>query len=168
MRCFEVPRKCFEVFYEVFGKRFVWFPLGFHVFEVFCPVWVLYNIKRGWDTPPGAHRAAPRTEALVPLPRLTLYRVPLCQTVTRGNTRCCPSVAAYCYVRMQQTWSVMLQDCLAHLFVVHCRTRMQETPNLIADRFLAHLFVLHCLVQAETKCSGKLGGSCSVEQSVSL
>ena len=54
-----MPRKCFDVFYEVFGKRFVWFSLGFHVFEVFCPVWVLYNIKRGWDTPPGAHRAAP-------------------------------------------------------------------------------------------------------------
>ena len=62
----------------------------------------------------------------------------------------------------------MLQDCLAHLFVVHCRTRMQETPNLIADRFLAHLFVLHCPVQAETKCSGKLGGGCSVEQAVSI
>ena len=62
----------------------------------------------------------------------------------------------------------MLQDCLAHLFVVHCRTCMQETPNLIADRFLAHLFVLHCPVQAETKCSGKLGGGCSVEQAVSI
>ena len=74
---------CFEVFYEVFGKHFVWFSLGFNVFEVFCPVWVLYNIKRGWDTPPGAHRAAPQREALVPLPRLALYRVPFCQTGTQ-------------------------------------------------------------------------------------
>ena len=78
-----MPRKCFEVFYEVFGKRFVLFSFGFDVFGGFCPVWVLYNIKRGLDAPPGAHRAAPRTEALVPLPRLTLYRVPLCQTVTQ-------------------------------------------------------------------------------------
>ena len=40
------------MFYEVFRKHFVCFSLGFNVFEVFCPVWVLYNIKRGRDTPP--------------------------------------------------------------------------------------------------------------------
>ena len=60
----------------------------------------------------------------------------------------------------------MLQDRLAHLFVAHCRTRIQETSNIIAGSFLAHLFVLHCPVQAETKCSGKVGGCCSVEQVV--
>lgn len=41
------------MFCEVFGKYFVWFSLGFISFEVFCPVWALYNIKRGWDTPQG-------------------------------------------------------------------------------------------------------------------
>ena len=50
------------MFYEVFRKRFVLFSLGFIGFEVFCPVWALYNIKREWDTPqrlrplPGAAR----------------------------------------------------------------------------------------------------------------
>ena len=142
---------CFDVFYEVFGKHFVWFSLGFYVFEVFCPVWALYNIKRGWDTPPGPTGLLHK-EALVPLPRLVaLYRVPLCQTGTQW-----------------QRIVVMFQDCLAHLFVVHCRPRIQETSNFIADSFLAHLFVLHCPVQAETTCLGKLGGGCSVEQSVSI
>ena len=154
-----MPRKCFDVFYEVFGKCFVWFSLGFVIFEVFRPVWALYNIKRGWDAPPGAPRAAPQ-KALVSLPRLALYRVPLCQTGT--------PLHAHCRMRIQQTCSVMLQSCLAHLFVPRFRTRMQQHTHSIAGRFLAHLFVSHCPVQAETKCSGKLGGGCSVEQPVSI
>ena len=135
---------CFDVFYEVFGKHFVWFSLGFYVFEVFCPVWALYNIKRGWDTPPGPTGLLHK-EALVPLPRLVaLYRVPLCQTGTQWQRAVANLSAAYCCASMQQTCDVMSQDCLAHLFV------------------------LHCPVQSETKCSGKLGGGCSVEQAVSI
>ena len=82
---------CFEVFYEVFGKRFLWFSLGFHVFEVFCPVWALYNIKRGWDTPPGCHRAAPRRH----FGFATTSNVVPGALVPDGYAfapRCCPSV----------------------------------------------------------------------------
>ena len=120
----------------------------------------------------GTHLRAPtgllHKEAFVPLPRLALYRVPLCQTGMQWQRVVAYLFAAYCCASMQQTCDVMPQDCLAHVFVAHCRTRMQETSNLIADCFLAHLFVLHCPVQAETKCSGKLGGGCSVEQAVSI
>ena len=121
----------------------------------------------------GTHLRAPtgllHKEAFVPLPRLALYRVPFCQTGTQWQRAVAHLFAAYCCVRMQQACDVMLQDCLAHLFVARCRcTRMQETSNFIADSFLAHLFVLHCPVQAETKFSGKLGGVCSVEQAVSI
>ena len=107
-------------------------------------------------------------EDLVPLPRLALYRVPLCQTGTHWRRVVAHLLAACCCARMQQTCDVMLPGCLAHLFVAHCRKRMQETSNLIADSFLAHLFVLHCPVRAETKCSGKLGRGCSVEQALSI
>ena len=146
------------MFYEVFGKRFVLFSLGFVIFEVFRPVWALYNIKRGWDAPPGAPRAAPQ-KALVSLPRLALYRVPLCQTGT--------PLHAHCRMRIQQT------QCNAA--ILPCPSFCRALPDAyathihsIAGRFLAHLFVSHCPVQAETKCSGKLGGGCSVEQPVSI
>ena len=86
-----VFRMCLEVFYEVLGKHFIYFPLGFTSFEVsmrcfgcvlrcrmrcvgkhfvyfslgfisfevFCPVWALYNIKGGRDTPPRAPSSPP-------------------------------------------------------------------------------------------------------------
>ena len=49
------------MFYEVFRMDFICLSIGFIGFEVFCPVWALYNIKREWDTPqrpplPGAAR----------------------------------------------------------------------------------------------------------------
>ena len=81
----------FEVFHEVFGMRFVWFSFGFYVFDVFCPVWFLYNIKRGWDTPPGAHRAVPH-RSLGPPATSNVVPGALVPGGYAVATRCCPSV----------------------------------------------------------------------------
>ena len=154
-----MPRKCFEVFHEVFGKRFVLFSLGFVIFEVFRPVWALYNIKRGWDAPPGAPRAAPQkgfglaaTSSIVPG-----------ALVPDGHALAC--ALSYAYTANTQCNAAILP----------CPSFCRALPDAyatnihsIAGRFLAHLFVSHCPVQAETKCSGKLGGGCSVEQPVSI
>ena len=42
---FEVWETCFEVFFEMSERRFVWNSLALVRKEVFHPVWALYNIK---------------------------------------------------------------------------------------------------------------------------
>ena len=142
----------FEVFYEVFLMDFVCLSIGFIGFEVFCPVWALYNIKREWDTPqrPPLPGAARQKAGSVPWTRLTLYRVPVCQ---RGTL-------------LQN--GAPTDACLAHLFVSHCCVRTSQTCNVVVDRFLAHLFVSHCPFQAQTKCSGKPSGSRSIQRPVAI
>ena len=88
-----MSRVRFEVFHEVFGMRFVWFSLSVYAFEVFCPFWVLYNIKRGWDTPPGAHQAAPERR-FGPAAASNVVPGALVPGGYAVATRCCPSVCS--------------------------------------------------------------------------
>ena len=150
----------------------------------------LYIILKGGGT---RFRVPPRLLTLLWLrgQRQALYRVPVCQAGGYLQNSLAHLFVAHCRTRMQHTRSVVLQDSLAHLCVAHCRMRMQNTCDLLlpdslahmvvahyrtrmlqtcdftADGFLAHLFVSHCPLQAETKCSGKLGGDCAIERPVS-
>ena len=90
MKCFGCVLRCRM---RCVGKHFVYFSLGFISFEVFCPVWALYNIKGGRDTPPRAPSSPPVLPttklASVALPRQALYRVPVCQTGTHWLRKYC-------------------------------------------------------------------------------
>ena len=85
----------------------------------FVPFGLYIILKRGGHTsgcPPGSS-----TRKLWLL-RLTLYRVPLCQTGSHLQRVLAHPFAARC--------CVMLQDDLAHLFVAHRRTRCKKPPIL--------------------------------------
>ena len=87
LMCFDVILMCFEVCRVMCFRMF---SLDFVTFEVFHPVWALYNIKREaghMSEPPPQASCAGQVFGLSWHP--ALYRVPVCQTGAGWRVRRC-------------------------------------------------------------------------------
>ena len=92
---------------------FICLSIGFIGFEVFCPVWVLYNIKREWDTPQRPPRGCPPESWLGPVNTSNIVpgaRVPKGHAFAKRRPDRCMPCPSFC-LALLRAYVTNMQFC---------------------------------------------------------